>query len=121
MEEKQVKMKYQINDNHTISQDVSDEMTGCSNLFINDSEIDNSTDKSYYDKKKRIKDMELCIKFDNYFATLASILNFVVETNGMEDSNLGIVIKKIEKDLGYLQENYTITERGYKDNSMSIF
>ena len=72
-------------------------------------------DRKKYDKKSRIKDIELCIKFDNYFANLASILKFSIESSGLEDQNIGIIVDKIIKDLRYLQENYTIIEREDKD------
>lgn len=72
-------------------------------------------DRRKYDKKTRVKDVELCIKFDNYFANLASILNFSVESSGLKEENIGIILEKITKDLMYLQENYTIVKRDYKD------
>lgn len=113
---------YQISDGHVISQDTSDQRISLSDLIINDKK-DRVFDKRYYDTEKRIKDIELCVKFDNYFANLASILSFIAEAGGVKDSNLGIVLEKIEKDLAYLQDNYTITERDFKDryNSINIF
>ncbi len=122
MEETQIKVNdssYQISDGHVVSRDFKKEEINYSELIINDKEC-NLVDRRHYDKGKRVKDIQLCVKFDNYFANLASILNFVVEAEGSEDSSLGVVLKKIEKDLAYLQENYTIVERDCKDNYPSI-
>ena len=124
MEETRTQMNnsYQISDGHIVSQDVKNGEINYSELIIHDKEND-LVDRCHYDKEKRVKDIKLCVKFDNYFANLASILNFVVEAGGAEDSNLGVVLKKIEKDLAYLQENYTVVEKEYKDRypSVSIF
>lgn len=114
MAETQVQLNnyYHINDNHLINQDGDGE--NYSNLMFNDKEND-LFDKKNYNKSKRIKDIKLCVEFDNYFANLASILKFSVEADGAENSNLGIILSKIEKDLVYLQENYTIVKRKQKE------
>ncbi len=110
---------YQISEKHIISQDVGGDDINCLNLFINDKES-RVFDKRYYNKERRIKDIKLCINFDNYFANLASILKFSVEAEKAEDTNMGIILSKIEKDLIYLQENYTVVEREYKDKYTSV-
>lgn len=110
---------YKISDGHMVSKDIGNQKIGLSGLIINDKE-NKIFNKRYYDTEKRIKDIKLCVKFDNYFANLASILNFVVEAEGAKDSNIGIVLEKIKKDLVYLQENYTIVERDFKDEYTSI-
>jgi hypothetical protein len=90
-------------------------MQQLSSQLLENNQMERVENRRRYNKKARIKDIELCIKFDNYFANLASILNFSVESAGLKNENIGIILEKITKDLMHLQENYTIIERDYKD------
>jgi hypothetical protein len=60
-----------------------------------------------------LKSLKFHIKSDDYFGTLATVLNLINEKNLKhelleEDSQ---IIKKIIKNLIFLQENYKIIEK----------
>jgi hypothetical protein len=64
-------------------------------------------------KKNRIQNLKFHIKSDDYFGTLATILDLLrldtLEKKFIFDKNK--VLKRIVKDLVYLQDNYKITKK----------
>ncbi|MFH1522932.1 MAG: hypothetical protein ABIE43_03900 [Patescibacteria group bacterium] len=71
-------------------------------LMIHDQE----DDKNY--RRNRIK---FHIKADDYFATLATIINCINYDMELAKKNEGKILKNLESDLLYLHENYKIIKK----------
>jgi hypothetical protein len=62
--------------------------------------------------KKRIKSLEFHIKTNDYFGTLATILDLLRQDleEGVKIENSHVSLKKLTDDLLYLQRKYKIVE-----------
>lgn len=66
------------------------------------------SDEEKEDHERRVRDVDTCIRLDNYFATLSAVIGLMRDS---EHAECGVVLDKIKQDLDYLQENYTIVKR----------
>ncbi len=68
--------------------------------------IQDTDDNFSYEKK-----LESHIKSDDYFGTLATVIDLITQENNKIGRRESKVLKKITDDLMYLQENYKIIKK----------
>ena len=74
-------------------------------LFVND-----GYDRGQNKRSGRLKSLEFHVRSDDYFGTVATILNYIAQANGT-DPDCGKILENIKNDLLYLQEKYKIIKK----------
>ena len=67
--------------------------------------------KKYHNLICDKKSTNFHIKAKDYFASLATILNLLSQSNSLTEKEIKNILKSLARDLMYLQENYMIIEK----------
>jgi len=67
----------------------------------------NKFKKLIYDKNST----DFHIRAEDYFASLATVLNLLSQSNSLKEKEIKNILKNISQDLLYLQKNYKIIKK----------
>jgi ACT domain-containing protein len=75
----------------------------------------NNRYKNYLKKYKNLicdkKSTSFHVKVKDYFASLATILNLLAQSNALTEKEIKNILRSLARDLLYLQDNYKIIEK----------
>lgn len=98
-----------INEGDMISCDTIDEQS-LRNMLAHDRDVIFSDSAEI--AKRRRRDVDTCVRLDNYFATLSAMLDFAQKNERAVSDK---ILHDIQEDLLYLQNEYCISRREIRD------
>lgn len=107
---KKIKNTYAINEGDMISHDTIEEGLFFMNMLAHDRDVIFSDDEEI--SKRRKRDVDTCVRLDNYFATLSAMLDFAQKNERTVSDK---ILHDAQEDLMYLQNEYYISRRETAD------
>lgn len=101
---------YALNEGDMISCDTIDEQSLFMDMLAHDRDVIFSDSEEIAKRRKR--DVDTCVRLDNYFATLSAMLDFAQKNERIVSDK---ILHDIQEDLLYLQNEYCISRREIAD------